>query len=529
MLSQKVLVSILLIASIILASFPLMTVHAAASNAPSLDRLKFVINRAYQYLMRLKRDLGPYTVFAEYPALPVVVHISDLKFNGESLGEAWFIPGIYLGPMQTTMTARDGSISTIKGSNYIQSTYTYYLDIQLFRPDVNQLVTIGTLKVEEVRTYHTDTHTYDAHVKITVISLASAYNLQYADLYVAGKYLGKLGEASSFETSVPETMPSMRTSVRHVDMLAPVLLYILTRNQNLISETATMDDDILTAVFNGNPPSTRVYMGAYYHIYDIYLPIFRSFIYMENIQAPCSDHFWDGKWFNYGVGFKKVLETFETHNFIKKPYPAYPYKSKIVGGAELTHTDGGTLFLSFLQKINDPLWLGWLGLYYAYKGDWNNAINEWNEIVNYWDGIGVKSPVQGNGYSTIRLALALALGSILAGNGKISWTIPDKMAQVLIALQWNGTGHYTNDGKTVYTIVKPDHTGGFLVSYGPIGSFGFVPFRPSLLDNFIKGAGSPPEYLGPIPTNTETTIVSLAALLQYIYWRYDVRPDEILG
>ncbi len=523
MLGQKVLVSILLIASIILASLPMMTVHA--TSVPESDRIKLVIKRAYQYLMRLKRDLGSYTVFSEYPALPVVIHISDLKFNDNSLGEAWFIPGIYLGPMQTTMTAHDGSISTIKGNNYVQSTYTYYLDIQLFRPDVNQLVTIGTLKVEEVRTYYIDTHTYDAHVKIAVVSLLSAYNMQDAELYVAGKYLGKLGEASSFETTIPETMPSMRTSIRHVDMLAPVLIYTLTGDPSLISETATMDDDILTAVFNSNPPSTQIYMGAYYHIYDIYLPMFRSLIYMENIKSPCSDHFWDGKWFNYGIGFKKVLETFEIHNFIEKPYPAYPYKSKIVGVAEISHIDGGKLFITAISS--DPLWLAWLGLYYAYKGYWDYAVIEWNKVVEKWDGIGIKTSFQ-TGYSTIRLALALALGSILAGNGKIPWTIPDKMAKVLLALQWNGTGHYTNDGKTVYTIVKPDHTGGFLVSYGPIGSFGFVPFRPKLIDDFLKGTGSPPEYLGPIPTNAETTIVSTAALLQYAYWRYDIRPDEIL-
>ncbi len=247
---------------------------------------------------------------------------------------------------------------------------------------------------------------------------------------------------------------------------------------------------------------------------------------MENIKAPCSDHFWDGKWFNYGVGFKKVLETFEIHNFIEKPYPAYPYKSKIVGVAELSHIDGGKLFITAISS--DPLWLAWLGLYYAYKGYWDYAVIEWNKIVDKWDGIGIKTSFQ-TGYSTIRLALALALGSILAGNGKIPWTIPDKMAEVLLALQWNGTGHYTNDGKTVYTIVKPDHTGGFLVSYGPIGSFGFVPFRPKLIDDFLKGTSSPPEYLGPIPTNAETTIVSTAALLQYAYWRYDIWPNEILG
>ena len=138
------------------------------------------------------------------------------------------------------------------------------------------------------------------------------------------------------------------------------------------------------------------------------------------------------------------------------------------------------------------------------------------------------------GYSTVRLAMAVALGSILAKHGYISWGTVNDMANVLVQLQWpeGGTGEYSPDGQTVIQVAKPDNIGGFYVSYGKTGSYGFVPFRSpffeSIVDSFLNEAEMPPEYGGIIPTNAETTIVALAALMQYAYCYYGVSPSQLL-
>jgi len=108
---------------------------------------------------------------------------------------------------------------------------------------------------------------------------------------------------------------------------------------------------------------------------------------------------------------------------------------------------------------------------------------------------------------------------MLARRGYISWDIPDQMYRVLDQLQWAGIGYYSPDGTTVYRIYKPDHRGGFIVSYAPIGSYGFVPLRPSLVEFLVRGYRSPPEYGGVLPTNSETTITSMIALRLYRSFR----------
>lgn len=504
----------------------LLAVTPVQAAGPSIDTIKTVMKKAYNYMLSLKRDLGIGAVYSEYPALPVVVHDPDFQYGGQTF-DVWFIPG-YTYQSFWMAEARDGSINTIKTPSYITSIYTFYIDLKFLRIDI--VVTVATLKVEETRTYYYSTSTYTSKAKVQVVWFDNSYGLSNAYLYIAGIYAGKLGEASSFEVSIPTTLPSMRTSIRHVDMVAPLVLYTLTRNYSLIASTASLVDALLNIVFEYNPPSTQVYLGyKYYHIYDIYMPMFTGLLYMINIQEPNSDHFWDAKHFSYGVGYHKVRNCFEQFSYPESNYPAYPYKSKIVGVAESTGQDGDSSFLSFLQMIlDDPLYHAWKGLYYAHVGRYTDALTEWNKIVSHWDGNGIYVLNQ-QGYSTVRLAAAVALGSILAGHGKISWSTVDDMAKILVQLQWNGTGHYTNDGSTIYTIVKPDHTGGFLVSYGPIGSYGYVPFRPSLIEYVLEYAGSPPEYAGPIPTNAETTLLSMIALMQYAYWRYDVLPTELLS
>lgn len=93
------------------------------------------------------------------------------------------------------------------------------------------------------------------------------------------------------------------------------------------------------------------------------------------------------------------------------------------------------------------------------------------------------------------------------------------MARTLLQLQWDTYGYYSPDGgKTFRALVKPDHRGGFLVSYGRVNPYGFVPFRPQLVDMVFDVYGMGDEYVGAIPTNTETTLVCINALLSYLYY-----------
>jgi len=94
------------------------------------------------------------------------------------------------------------------------------------------------------------------------------------------------------------------------------------------------------------------------------------------------------------------------------------------------------------------------------------------------------------------------------------------MDNVLLKLQWPGEGHYSPGGSTVYHVCKYDHKGGFLVSYDPIGSYGYVPFRPSLIEDILNVVAMKPEYGEIIPTNTEATILSVIVLKAYEHYRY---------
>ena len=87
------------------------------------------------------------------------------------------------------------------------------------------------------------------------------------------------------------------------------------------------------------------------------------------------------------------------------------------------------------------------------------------------------------------------------------------MIDVLLDTQWNGAGYYLSGGSWKY-IYKYDHRGDFIVSYdvAPDGSYGVTGFRPDYYEVLLEGNDMDPEYIGVIPTNTETTIVALLAL-----------------
>ncbi len=530
---HKILAIILI--GLLLLSLPLEIMMTNASSMPSLSSIKNAVKQALHYILNIKRQLGTYYVISEYPALPIVVHCDSLYVYGSWHHNIWFIPGYWYVKDGLSFTGKvsGGSITTTESTSYISTTYTYYIDI-IYSTSYHEYP-LAKLKVEEIRTYYYGSHSYDSKVKISVEDIDTDTNIQNADLYVGGIYLGRLGEASIFETSIPTVLPAMRTSVRHVDMLAPLVLDVLKTDTTIMHMIAQFVNDTISYVWEGNPPPTHVYLGQYpdyrlYYIYDIYMPMLTGLEYMVNIKQPNGDQFFDAKWFSYGLGYDRILDMFKDNGYIESNYPAYPYRSKLVGGATASgalHLNGGDLFLFAESRINDPLYYAWWGLYYCSQGKYNDAVNEWNKIVSHWDGNGIYMSGQ-QGYSTVRLAAAIALGSILAGQGKISWDTVDQMVNVLLQLQWTGIGHYSPDGSTVYTVVKPDHIGGFLVSYGPIGSYGFVPFRPRLIEDILDYASSPPEYGGPLPTNAETTLLSMIALMQYAYWRYDVIPPELL-
>ena len=138
-----------------------------------------------------------------------------------------------------------------------------------------------------------------------------------------------------------------------------------------------------------------------------------------------------------------------------------------------------------------------------------------------WDGVGVKA-CYSKAYSTVRLALAVMLGTLLAKNGYIGWDTVDDMVRVLLKTQWLGSGYYRPEGGDWVRIYKNDHKGGFLVAYdvAPDGSLGSVPFRPGWVEILTEANDMDPEYLGPVPTNAETTLAALVALKLYMDSRY---------
>jgi len=431
--------------------------------------------------------------------------------------------------------------------NYLKSIYTYNIELSYSLNDKEYH--LGKLTVMEYR-ISINGNPILSKAMITVSDLYSGIGLENAILYVNGMNVGTLGGAGKvFEVSLPSTpMPSMRTSIRHVDSLYPILLDMFNVNLTLAQKVANLVNYTMNYVWNNNVPPTRVYIGSNaYAIYDVYLPAFWGHVYITNIQMPNKDHFWDAKWYGSYLGYNRIVQVLSP--YINTPYPAYPYKSKIVDATIPGVIDGGDAFLTALTTLNDPLYYIWRGLYYISQGRYDLALNDWNTVVSKWDGIGVKGGTGTSAYSTVRLAGAIILGSILAGLGYIDWSTVDNMVNVLLQLQWNGIGYYSPDGSSVYKIVRTDHSGGFIVSYGafspsslgsstgsdsgtgsssPSGPI-FVPFRPSLIENILDNAmGSPPEYSGPLPTNAETTLMSILALSQYAYWRMDVLPRDLI-
>lgn len=183
-----------------------------------------------------------------------------------------------------------------------------------------------------------------------------------------------------------------------------------------------------------------------------------------------------------------------------------------------------------LSPETDPLLNAWRGIYYAATGSWGQALSEWYNIIDDYDCVGVLA-CYSDSYSTVRLATAAILGVLLASRGYISWDLVDSMIDDLIKAQWSGSGYYRPSGGSWVKIYKNDHRGGFIVAYdvAPDGSYGVTAFRPDYMEKLLEGNDMDPEYVGPLPTNAETTLVVLEALMLYAEYRLgiDLRYEEV--
>jgi len=507
LLISSIIAILVITANIVaLATIPVTLV---ATSGPSLDVIKDRVQKAYyDYIIHLERWLSAYyAVVSEYPALPIVViDRSDYIY---------WVPGIkyYMTPIDRFFVEiRDEEIAV--GNDV--TVYYWYMDLKYeYYDGISKYVeTWATLQVQEYR------HRTGEDYVVIYVDYVKYDEIKDADIHVAGDIIGKLEQGNEYTVSIPkEPIPSMRTSVRHVDIFGAPTLSNLAGTSTDWEKLWNLGQAIMFIIFETDKP-----------LYDIYNSMLQGFDYTGEIDEPNELHFYDAHWFDDGLGYYQIWDFFEEEGWIWTLYPAYPYKSRLVTLAEATGLNGGTIFLSMLETLDDPLYWTWWGLYYTYIGDYSKAKSIWNEkIAPKWDGEGLVVSGQ-EGYSTVRLAAAIALGSILAGKGYISWDTVDEMANVLVQLQWSGEGWYSPDGETFYKVIKPDHYGGFIVSYKEVASYGYTAFRPSLIEDILSSyEPMPGEYGGIIPTNTETTIVALAALMQYAYWKYGVEPSELLS
>lgn len=504
----KGVIALVIIIALLASTFAPIAIVKAAS-APSLDVIKDRVKNAKAYIDRLSRWAGSYHVISEYPALPIVY-----KYYG-----IWFIPGLHVpyGDGYTYVEISDQSFETVGSSTGAYTIYKWYMNFYIYDSREGPAL-LMKLYVEEWR--------IDDSISGQQTMIKLKVDVGYGgEIYLAGTLVIDnavsgvewIGVYDSYDV----TFPSMRSSVRHVDALYIKTYRSLGVDDSKVSATEQLMKDIMANIFGDN-----LIREVYYSMFA-FLP--------AGIEAPetqCSIDGWkwyDGQWVTLTeLGYSRIYDIFDNEGVVITTYPAYPYKSKIVTVAESTHTSGGDTFLAALQALDDPFYHEVKGLYYAAISQWSDTLNEWNKVVSAWDGDGIYVSNQ-NGYSTVRLALAVALGSILAGKGYISWDTVDEMANVLVQLQWKGVGHYSPDGQNVYTVIKPDCKGGFLVSYGPIGSYGYVPFRPSLIEDILNVAGAmEPEYGGIMPTNSESTLLSMVALMLYAQFRYGIDPPSLL-
>ena len=263
---------------------------------------------------------------------------------------------------------------------------------------------------------------------------------------------------------------------------------------------------------------------------------------------------------NMGINFYDAINnnwpTYKDDTFSLFFPNAYPYKSGLV---VINENNGGQIWAEILNftiiELNATYSLGFGGgyydplayeeeaLYYTDVGQWSNAVSAWNDIYNFYQenhGLYYTVAVFANGNlylkvpeganDTLRYALAVALGSKLAGNGYISWSQVMPFLDTLIQTQWQGSGYAVINGQNTY-VLAPANIGGFETGFtnDPI----FATSRPTIVTTVEQlwgqyggtlsgGIPEEVEWPGIVIANAETTIVSVQALAMFLYYYYGI-------
>ncbi|BAA79838.1 hypothetical protein ASQ66_gp26 [Aeropyrum pernix spindle-shaped virus 1] len=533
---MKNAVAALILATILLA--PLLQA-VPASAAPSYSEVYSAYIEGKRYIERLARTVYDpatgepvYSFIAEYPSLPV----------WGRYGEYEWVPGMPFYQLCSSgvhgfYKVHLSLASETLGSTYSRWVYDYTLQFVL---STSRGATVFDLAVLRVAEEH-----YGGSWRVTVSTLSygsweglgscGAINGRDITVYLASMPLGTVGSLytspATFSFDSSTVLPAFRFSARHVLMLG-TLFYDAFGVGNLYMDNAARD--ILYEVFKTPRDPLDLYGNA--------LPAagYTVSIDIPALDSDSEDHeyFFDAMLFElypgyYETGYDRIFRWTLYNGWVDASgpgvyYPLYPYKSKVVSYAELFGVNGGDGFLSVLERPltcgldaeTDPLLNAWKGIYYAVTGSWGAATSQWYDIVDDWDGVGVLACYSEN-YSTVRLAAAVMLGTLLAERGYIGWGTVDAMVEALLKAQWRGSGYYKPTDTWEY-MFKIDHAGGFIVAYNvaPDGSFGVTGFRPDYLELITEGNDMDPEYIGPLPTNAETTLAAITALKMYMDARY---------
>ena len=513
---------------------PVLVSAIPASAQPQYSDVYSAYQEGLQYIYGLYRyaydpaTAEPiYAFVAEYPSVPVWgKYASYTWIPALELRRSCGISSMSSGATEVDIQLVSESLGTLSSSWVYDYTFKFIWNT----PYGPVPIDVAKLRVQEVQ-YLTGSW------KVTVAGLSYSDFLEWGEcgtiiggdiqVYVAGFYLGTVRDlvAQPYVLQLQGELPSFRFSARHVLMMSSIFLDASGPGNIYIENAAT---GILNAVFGAPRDPIDLYGNAF-------------FSYPVQIDIPALDrddedheYFFDAMEFGFETGWDRIFAWVQSEGLLSPnsgavSYPIYPYKSNVVLAAVPGLRHGGDVLLYVMENPatcgtsveTDPLLNAWRGVYYATQGQWGKALGEWLSIVDDWDGIGIKACYSEN-YSTVRLAAAIMLGTLLADRGYIGWDTVDRMVEALLKAQWDGSGYYKPSGGSWTILVKNDHAGGFLVSYNlaPNLSFGSTGFRPDYLDLITEPWDMNSEYLGPLPTNAETTLAALMALKLYMDSRY---------
>lgn len=543
---------LLFILFIILSLIAPLTIPSVEAATVDINVVKEKLRNAEQYIKKLTTDMGDYAIVSEYPGLPVVAYARWKVWNLD----LQFIPGFGRNYVIDPDIDRFVSASVdliFQNETYDVWDYGYFANITVnyrfwftdnYYPDLYGIIMV--IRVSEIR-YASVYGGYSKIVATVTYLHEGITDFENITVYIVGELAfkdPKVGDTwnITYYGEPDKVFPSMRFTIRHVGALAPLVMELVNKdNIPLYSKVWNFDNKVMSVVGESmmTDPYAEIFLKTKLGVHEKLHDDFWDAIIIENTSDGCIT--------KQDILFDYVDKTL---GWINTSYPHYPYESKVattskilyefyLNGTEL-HVDitllgidfevyvntvhGGAAFLSVLYTADpfkdgdyDPLYYELTALHNLAIGNYTGAYYDYiNHIITHWDGNGIYWQHQ-RGYSTVRLALAIIIGLRLYSLGyNVNISTIEDMVNILLQLQWNGTGYYAPDGENPILLVKPDHKGGFMVSYGEIGSYGFTPFRPSLVEDLIAWASMEAEYVGPIPTNAESTLLSMAALILYL-------------